>query len=203
MTNGSRPDRITRWDFTPGSLPFPLIIAHRGDVTNAPENTIPAFKSALDLGADGIELDVRLTKDKEGSYWASANKMFFGKGGYLDSKTRGDFFVQAQRDALMKALTAIGQGNREVYNLAVDREHAGLTVFANQLGAENFIDKKHLGYIIQDESDFDFDGMDAVLDQTIGSAAEPGQRYMPVGTQIEFSPEGLEAGLGRLNTESR
>lgn len=153
--------------------------------------------------APGLIAAFRLTKDKEGSYWASANKMFFGKGGYLDSKTKGDFFVQAQRDALMKALTAIGQGNREVYNQAVDREHAGLTVFANQLGAENFIDKKHLGYIIQDESDFDFDGMDAVLDQTIGSAAELGQRYMPVGTQIEFSPEGLEAGLGRLNTESR
>jgi len=65
LANGSSPDRITRWDFTPGSLPFPLIIAHRGDVTNAPENTIPAFKNAFDLGADGIELDVRLTKDEE------------------------------------------------------------------------------------------------------------------------------------------
>jgi glycerophosphoryl diester phosphodiesterase len=57
--------RITRWDFPPGSLPLPLIIAHRGDVTNAPENTIPAFKKALELGADGIELDVRLTKDEK------------------------------------------------------------------------------------------------------------------------------------------
>ena len=63
MAIGSRPDRVTRWDFTPGSLPLPLIIAHRGDVTNAPENTIPAFENALALGADGIELDVRLTKD--------------------------------------------------------------------------------------------------------------------------------------------
>ena len=67
-TNSTLPHsggRVTRWDFTPGSLPFPLIIAHRGDVTNAPENTISAFKSAVELGADGIELDVRLTKDEK------------------------------------------------------------------------------------------------------------------------------------------
>ena len=65
MAIGRSTDRVTRWDFPPGSLPLPLVIAHRGDVTNAPENTIPAFKKALDLGADGIELDVRLTKDEK------------------------------------------------------------------------------------------------------------------------------------------
>jgi glycerophosphoryl diester phosphodiesterase len=64
-TRHSESSRVTRWDFAPGSLPFPLIIAHRGDVTNAPENTIPAFKKAQELGADGIELDVRLTKDEK------------------------------------------------------------------------------------------------------------------------------------------
>ena len=63
MVDVSRPDRVTRWDFTPGSLSYPLIIAHRGDVTNAPENTLPAFEKAIYSGADGIELDVRLTKD--------------------------------------------------------------------------------------------------------------------------------------------
>lgn len=64
-TQNSVGERVTRWDFAPGSLPFPLIIAHRGDVTNAPENTISAFKKAQELGADGIELDVRLTKDEK------------------------------------------------------------------------------------------------------------------------------------------
>ena len=65
MATDSSTGRITRWDFPPGSLPLPLIIAHRGDVTNAPENTVPAFRKALELGADGIELDVRLTKDEK------------------------------------------------------------------------------------------------------------------------------------------
>ena len=45
------------------NLSPPLIIAHRGDVSAAPENTLPAFESALKAGADGIELDVRLTRD--------------------------------------------------------------------------------------------------------------------------------------------
>jgi len=42
---------------------WPLIIAHRGDSTSAPENTLAAFQSALNLGAHGIELDVRLSSD--------------------------------------------------------------------------------------------------------------------------------------------
>jgi len=64
-TPQSTNQRVTRWDFAPGSQSVPLIIAHRGDTTNAPENTLFAFKQALNLGADGIELDVRLTKDEQ------------------------------------------------------------------------------------------------------------------------------------------
>ena len=37
--------------------------AHRGVSALMPENTLPAFAAALSLGADEIELDVRLTKD--------------------------------------------------------------------------------------------------------------------------------------------
>ena len=57
--------RPTSWDFPTSARRIPLIIAHRGDVTNAPENTLPAFRSAYDRGADGIELDVRLTRDRQ------------------------------------------------------------------------------------------------------------------------------------------
>lgn len=41
----------------------PLVIAHRGASHVAPENTLTAFRTALELGADGIETDVQLTKD--------------------------------------------------------------------------------------------------------------------------------------------
>lgn len=37
--------------------------AHRGASAYAPENTIPAYKMAIDMGADGIELDVHMSKD--------------------------------------------------------------------------------------------------------------------------------------------
>jgi glycerophosphoryl diester phosphodiesterase len=45
-----------------GKFPV-LVIAHRGFSGVAPENTIAAFKKAIDLGVDMIELDVHLSKD--------------------------------------------------------------------------------------------------------------------------------------------
>jgi glycerophosphoryl diester phosphodiesterase len=41
----------------------PLAVAHRGDSTACPENTPSAFAAALAAGVDGIELDVRLSRD--------------------------------------------------------------------------------------------------------------------------------------------
>jgi glycerophosphoryl diester phosphodiesterase len=41
----------------------PQIFAHRGARRAAPENTLPAFSAALDMGAAGIELDVHLSAD--------------------------------------------------------------------------------------------------------------------------------------------
>ncbi len=45
--------------------PIPLVFAHRGASALAPENTLAAFRLAHHLGADGIELDVMLSADKE------------------------------------------------------------------------------------------------------------------------------------------
>jgi glycerophosphoryl diester phosphodiesterase len=41
----------------------PLIIGHRGASAVAPENTLAAFEAAIAAGADGIEFDVRMTRD--------------------------------------------------------------------------------------------------------------------------------------------
>ena len=41
----------------------PLIIAHRGASAIAPENTLAAFRRAVEDGAEGIEFDVRLARD--------------------------------------------------------------------------------------------------------------------------------------------
>ena len=43
----------------------PILVAHRGYSSAAPENTLAAFRMAIEAGADAIELDVRLSKDGE------------------------------------------------------------------------------------------------------------------------------------------
>ena len=40
-----------------------LVLAHRGANRQAPENTVPAMVRALEVGADGVELDVHRTAD--------------------------------------------------------------------------------------------------------------------------------------------
>ena len=47
------------------SRPGPYLVAHRGGARLAPENTLAAFDGAAQLGADAIELDVRLTRDAQ------------------------------------------------------------------------------------------------------------------------------------------
>ncbi len=46
-------------------MKLPLIIGHRGAKGIAPENSLYGFKKAIELGIDGIELDVHLTKDRK------------------------------------------------------------------------------------------------------------------------------------------
>jgi len=41
----------------------PLNLAHRGASAYAPENTLAAFRLAAEMGADGVELDAKLSRD--------------------------------------------------------------------------------------------------------------------------------------------
>ncbi len=51
------------WPERPVHQTRPWVLGHRGDSARAPENTLSAFQLALDAGADGVELDVRLSAD--------------------------------------------------------------------------------------------------------------------------------------------
>ncbi|HEX3023963.1 MAG TPA: glycerophosphodiester phosphodiesterase family protein, partial [Chitinophagaceae bacterium] len=42
-----------------------VVIAHRGNHINAPENTLAAYQDAIDAGADFVEIDLRTTKDSQ------------------------------------------------------------------------------------------------------------------------------------------
>jgi glycerophosphoryl diester phosphodiesterase len=47
------------------SSPLPDLIAQRGDAEEYPENTLPALRSALELGARHLAFDVQLTADRQ------------------------------------------------------------------------------------------------------------------------------------------
>ena len=42
---------------------YPLVYGHRGASGYYPENTLLSFKKAAEMGADGVELDVQMSKD--------------------------------------------------------------------------------------------------------------------------------------------
>ena len=75
----------------------PTIIAHRGFSAAAPENTIPAFLSAIDAGADMIEFDVRLTAD---------NRLVIIHDATLDRTTTGHGAVSHQTLSELRRLDA-------------------------------------------------------------------------------------------------
>jgi glycerophosphoryl diester phosphodiesterase len=54
-------------------LPETWVIGHRGAARVAPENTIASFERALELGADGIETDICVTRDGHFVLWHDAN----------------------------------------------------------------------------------------------------------------------------------
>ena len=42
----------------------PLVFAHRGSSSALPEHTLAAYQRAIEVGVDGLECDVRLTRDR-------------------------------------------------------------------------------------------------------------------------------------------
>ncbi len=71
--------------------------AHRGFSGKYPENTMRAFKMANEVGADGIELDVQLSKDGE---------VVVIHDERVDRTTNGEGFVRDLTLAELKALDA-------------------------------------------------------------------------------------------------
>ncbi|HRR34417.1 MAG TPA: glycerophosphodiester phosphodiesterase [Kiritimatiellia bacterium] len=54
---------VTGWAHA--ETPHARFISHRGESMRAPENTMAAFRAAVENGADGFECDVHLTQDNE------------------------------------------------------------------------------------------------------------------------------------------
>lgn len=75
-----------------GPSPLPVakngfvVIAHRGNHINVPENTVASVKEAIKSGADYVEIDLRTTKDGHLvlSHDVSVDRMTDGKGNVKD-----------------------------------------------------------------------------------------------------------------------
>lgn len=78
------------------------VAAHRGFSSNYPENTMSAFKAALDEGVDQIETDIRVTKDGE---------LVLIHDGTVDRTTNGTGKVNSFTLAELKQLDA-GKGEK-------------------------------------------------------------------------------------------
>src|SRR5215472_10302387 len=65
---------------------FPSRVAHRGGSLLAPENTLAAFRQALTLPVDAIELDVQMTCDGQAVVFHdnTVDRLTEGSGNILD-----------------------------------------------------------------------------------------------------------------------
>ena len=80
-----RTDRILAQIHNPDSK-YVVVAVHRGDWRNYPENSIPAIESIIRMGADIMELDLKLTKDSVLvlSHDKTINRCLTGKGNVSD-----------------------------------------------------------------------------------------------------------------------
>ncbi len=99
----------------------PLVIAHRGASAYAPENTLAAFQLAFELGADGIELDVSLTRDgipvvihddtvdRTTNGHGAVNRMTLAQLQQLDASNQMEKYRSEKIPTLEEVLCAVGK----------------------------------------------------------------------------------------------
>ncbi len=105
----------------------PLLIAHRGESVDAPENTLAAFDLAWKLGDDAIELDVHLSADGQIVVCHDANTLRTG-GEKLVIKDQSLAALQALDVGIWKGLQWAEQRLTTLENV-LDKTPAGKVVF--------------------------------------------------------------------------
>ncbi len=93
-----------------------IVIAHRGNHVNVPENTLASLKEAIKSGADYAEIDLRTTKDGYLvlSHDASVDRMTDGKGNVKD--------LTLDEIKKLKIVGHAGPGNHKVYRIPEFKE---------------------------------------------------------------------------------
>ncbi len=96
----------------------PLNFAHRGFTKSAPENSLAAFKNAMELGVDGIELDIRTCKSGE---------IVVFHDSYLSRMTSGKGFIKNRRLSELKRQRLLFQKQETREQIPTLEEVIGLT----------------------------------------------------------------------------
>lgn len=111
----------------------PLVIAHRGASGHRPENTLPAYELAVELGADMLEVDLHRTRD--GAVVVAHDEDLAGLGGrgeIADARLEDVRALDAGGGERVPTLEELldGFGGRIALNLELKRgtrsEYAGL-----------------------------------------------------------------------------
>jgi len=98
------------------------IYAHRGASIDFPEMTLDAYKAAVDQGADGMECDVRLTKDNQMLLWHDADmKRTAGYAGRIAEMTYPEIKKHYPQAILLEDLLELAKENS--MELAIETKH--------------------------------------------------------------------------------
>ncbi len=108
-------------------MPYFEVVAHRGVPTEAPENTISSFQCAIDLGADAIEFDVRLTRDRVPIIYH-----YF----YLDEAIAISGPVFDYTFDQLQDVEVLGAGGNVVNGCRIPTLHEVLETFGGRIGLE-------------------------------------------------------------------
>lgn len=123
----------------------PLVLAHRGASAYAPENTLAAFQRAFEMGADGIELDVSLTRDgvpvvlhddtvdRTTNGHGAINQLTLAQAQQLDASNRMDAYRGEKIPTLeevLRAVSARGLVNIEIKSRALRADGVEMAVLA-------------------------------------------------------------------------
>jgi glycerophosphoryl diester phosphodiesterase len=112
------------------------VIAHRGAPKAAPENTLSAFKKAIELGADILELDVHQTKDSQlvVIHDATVDRTTNGKGRIADYTVAelrrldaGSWFAPAFTGEKIPLLEEVLDATPDSISLLIEIKHGSET----------------------------------------------------------------------------
>ncbi|MFI6154385.1 glycerophosphodiester phosphodiesterase [Kitasatospora sp. NPDC051170] len=126
--------------------PKPLAVAHRGDPYRYRENTLPSIASAIAAGADAVEIDVQLTRDKVPvllhdrtleRLWGDPRDIGRVTTEQLEDLSRGELAVPTLAEAL-KTITA-ADGPRLLIDLDEPGPAAATWSAVTDLGAERHV----------------------------------------------------------------